>query len=75
MGTQHIQNNSIFLKKPLTFISRQKINLIPHVFPEILKQYCKLVLLGALGMPPSAHAKQYYYFFAYVQAKNQLHPL
>ena len=33
----NIQNNSITLNKPLTFICKQKINLILHVFLEILQ--------------------------------------
>ena len=37
-----------------------KINFILHVFLEILRKYCKLVILGALGMPGYAHLKYYY---------------
>ena len=59
------------------FICRQKINFILHVFLEILQKYCKLVILGTLGMPDSAHPKWYYQlvekFCVHPQAKNQLH--
>ena len=39
------------LKKPLMFICGQKINFILHVFLKILQRYCKLVILGTLGIP------------------------
>ena len=34
------------MKKPLTFICRQKLNFILLVFCEILQRHCKLVVLG-----------------------------
>ena len=43
------------MKKPLTFICRQKIKFILHVFLEILQRYCKLIVLGTLGMPGYAN--------------------
>ena len=65
-------------KKSLTFISRQKINFILHVFLEILQRYCKLVVFGALGLSRYLHPKWYYHlvenFCVYLQAKTQLHP-
>ena len=67
------------MKKPLTFIFRQKINFILHIFFEILQRYCKFVILGTLGMPGYAHPKWYYRlvenFRVYLQTKIQLHPL
>ena len=60
------------------FICRQKINFILHDFYEILQRYCKLVVLGTLGMSGYTHPKRYYQFVdnfrVYLQAKNQLHP-
>ena len=53
----HIYNDNTNLKKTLTFICRQKINFILHVFLETLQKYCKLVLLGTLVMPAWAHPK------------------
>ena len=50
MATQN-KNDSITLKKPSVFISRQKMNFILHVFLEILERYCKPVVLGTLSMP------------------------
>ena len=47
------------MKKPLTFICRQKIKLIFNNFLELLQRYCKLVL-GTLGMPDYANPKWYY---------------
>ena len=38
----------------------QKINFILHIFLETLERYCKLVILGTLGMPDFAHPKWYY---------------
>ena len=61
------------MKKPLMFISRQKINFVLHVFLEILRRYCKFIL-STLGMTGYAHAKWYYQlvgnFCLYLQAKN-----
>ena len=60
---------AINLKKPVIFISRQRINFILQVFLEILQRYCKL----PLGMPGHAHPKLYYdlveSFRVYVQEK------
>ena len=68
------KNDSINLKKPLLFIYRQKIDFILHVFLDILQGYCKLVILGNLGMVGYAHPKWYYQFVEnfgiYLQAKN-----
>ena len=73
----HTQNDSSNLKKPLTFICRQKTNFILHVFLDILQRCYKLVVLGTLGMPGHAHPNWYYQlvenFRVYLQAKNQLH--
>ena len=75
----HNQNDSINLKKALTFICWQKINFILCIFLEILQRYCKLVILGFLGMPGYPHTKWYHKLIenipAYLQAKNQLHAL
>ena len=61
------------MKKPLMFISRQKINFVLHVFLEILRRYCKFIL-STLGMTGYAHAKWYYQlvgnFCVYLQGKN-----
>ena len=61
------------------FICRQKINFIFTVFLEMLQIYCKIVMLGTLGKPGSAHLKWYYHlaetFCISLQAKNQLHLL
>ena len=48
------------MKKPLTFICRQKINFILHISLEILQKCCKLVVLGNLSMPGYAQPKWYY---------------
>ena len=48
------------MKKPLTFICRQKIKLILHIFLEILQRYCKLAVLGTLGVPGYVNPKWYY---------------
>ena len=59
------------------FNCRQKINFILHTFLEILKRYCKLVVLGTLGMPGCAHLKWYHHLLeradVYLQAKNRFH--
>ena len=61
------------MKKPSTFISRQKINFILLVFFEILQRYCKLIVFGNLGLSGYAHSKWYYHlvenFCVYLQAK------
>ena len=66
------------MKKPLTFICKQKIKFILHVFLEILRRYCKLIALGTLAMSGYTSPKWYYQFVenfcVYLQAKNQLHP-
>ena len=66
--------------KNLTFICRQKINFILHIFLELfflLQRYCEFVL-GTLGMLRYAHQKRYYQFIEtfcdYLQAKNKFHP-
>ena len=65
------------MKKPLTFICRQKIKFILHAILEILQRYCKLIVLGTLGMPGYANSKWHYQlvenFCVHLQAKNQLH--
>ena len=45
------------MKNPLTFICRQKIMFILHVFLEILQRYCKLLFLGTLGIPGYTNPK------------------
>ena len=61
-------------KKPSTFISRQKINFILHVFHEILQR----VIFGTLGLSGYAHPKWYYHlvenFCVYLQAKINFIP-
>ena len=59
------------MKKPLTFICRQKFKFILHVFLEILQRYWKLNVLGSMGMP--RHAKPLN-FCIHLQEKIQLHP-
>ena len=58
---------------------RQKINFILNVFLEILEGYCKIVILGTLGMPDYAHHQKIYHqlvetFCIYLGVKNQLYP-
>ena len=58
----------------------KKNNFILHVFLEILQRYCKLVVFGTLGLSGYVHPKKWYCCFvgnfsAYLQAKNQLHPM
>ena len=57
------------------FNCRQKINFILHAFFENLQRYCRLVILGILGMAGYAHPKRYYKvkenFLVYRQTKNQ----
>ena len=59
------------------FNCRQKINFILHVFLEILERYCKIIILGTLGIPGYAHSKWYYQFVknfhVYLQVENQPH--
>ena len=66
------------MKKPLTFICRQKIKFILHVFLEILQRYCKLIVLGTLGIHGYTNPKSYYQlaenFGVHLQAKNLVHP-
>ena len=61
----------------MTFICRQKINLILHVFLEILQRYCELVVLGTLGIPDYAYPKWYHQLVenldVYLSATNILH--
>ena len=45
-------------EETLRFIRRQKINFILHIFFVILQRYCKLVVLGTLGMPGFVHLKR-----------------
>ena len=65
------------LKKPFMLICRQKNQLHPSLFLELLQRYCKPVILGNLSMSGLAHSKQYYQlvenFCVYLQAKKQLH--
>ena len=42
----HTKNDSINLKKPFTFIGRQRISFILHLCLKILQRYRKLVMLG-----------------------------
>ena len=59
------------MKKPLTFICRQKFKFILHVFLEILQRCWKLNVLGSMGMP--RHTKPLN-FGIHLQEKIQLHP-
>ena len=52
MATKNVDIN---LQKNLMFIIMRKIKYITHLFLEILLRYCKLVILGTLGMPSNAH--------------------
>ena len=65
-------------RNPLTFICRQKIKFILYVFLEILQRYCKLIVLGTLGMPGYKKPQWYYQLVAnvrvYLLSKNQLLP-
>ena len=69
------KNNGINLLKTLMFIFMQKIKFTPHLFLEILLRYCKLVILGTLGMAHHPHQNQWYQlegnFNIYLHAKNQ----
>ena len=60
------------------FVCRQKIKFILHVFLDILQRYCKLIVLGTLGMPGNRNPKQYCQlqenFRVYLQAKNPFDP-
>ena len=75
----HTKNDNSNLRKPVKFICRWNIKFILHVFLEILQRFCKLVVLGTLGMPGYASPKWYYQlvenFCVYLQAKIQVHPL
>ena len=46
----HTYNDSINLKRPSMFISKQKISFILHVFLDILQRYCKPVVWACLAM-------------------------
>ena len=51
------KNDRIHFYKALLFISMQKNNFIPHLFPEILLRYYKYkFILGTLDVP--AHTRQ-----------------
>ena len=56
----------------------QKINFIPPFFLEALQRYCKLVILGTLGMSGYGCQKRWYHFVenfdSYLHANNQIHP-
>ena len=57
----------------LAFICWQKINLILHVFFEILQRYCKLVIFGTLGIPGYAHPQWCYQLeeiFVFIYRQN-----
>ena len=54
LGHIHLYDN-IILKKPLIFICK---NFILYIFLKILQKYCKLIILGALGMPGFAHLRK-----------------
>ena len=73
----HTWNNSINLRKHLTFIFRQKINFIHHSFPEIF-YYKDIVNFygGTLDMPGYTHPKWYCQFIEnfHLQWTNQLYP-
>ena len=43
--------------KLLTFICRQKINVIPYIFLEILQKILQIAILGALNMPGQSTLK------------------
>ena len=51
------KNDVISLYKTLIFIFMQKIKLIPHLFLRISLRYCKLGILGSLGMYSHTHQK------------------
>ena len=51
LGKTHIWNDSINLKKLWCLSAGKNINFILHIFLEILQNYCRLVILGTLGMP------------------------
>ena len=71
----HTYNDDSNLKKPFTFICRQKIKFILHVF---LERYCKLIVLGTLDMSDQANPKWYYHlaenFHVYLQVKKTTSP-
>ena len=51
------KNDRIHFYKALLFVSMQKNNFIPHLFPEILLRYYKYkFILGTLDVP--AHTRQ-----------------
>ena len=54
-------NTYINLKKALTFIGLKKTNFIFYVLLEMLQRYCKLAVLGTLGMSGYTHSKWYYH--------------
>ena len=56
------KNESINLQKTLVFICKQTINFTVHFFLEILKRYCKFVVLGTLSIPDHNHQKWQYLF-------------
>ena len=65
------------MKKPLTLICRQKTKFILHIFLEILQRYCKLIVLGALGVPvnkPKVIQSTCRKSSCLFTGKNQLHP-
>ena len=43
--------------KLLTFICRQKINVIPYIFLEILQKILQIAILGTLNMPAQSTLK------------------
>ena len=64
------------LQENLMFICMHKIKFNPPFFFEILQRYCKLVILGTLGMPGHGQQKQWYHlvekFDVYLHARNQI---
>ena len=55
----------------------QKVNLVSHIFSEILQRHCEVAILVNLGILGHPHQKSYYQFLGnfhdYLHAKTHLH--
>ena len=52
------KNDTISFQKTLMFVFMEKITSIPPLFLEILRRYCKLVILDTLDTSGHTHQKQ-----------------
>ena len=73
----HDKIDSFNLWENLMFMCMQKIKFAPSFFLGTLQKYCKLVILGTLGMPDYGQQNDGISLQknGYLHIKNQIHPL